>query len=501
MLLRAAIYLETTIACRLDLEKMISFRLDQATLDDLLIPSFSIADDTLLDVDTVQRILVSFLESQIDDDSVDDMEEEECKKKNKKESKVGKLMEFYLAEISTDLNLSVSKFVGFAELIPEEARTTEDGMYRAIDIYLKAHPSLNDVEKKKISSAMDCQRLSLKACTQAAHNQRLPVQTMVQVLYYEQHLLLLLEEELQQEQEHEQIRNWQMKISYEFDFLREADAMKRIRKFVYAANKKPPVLIPREISGLTTRRVLVMDFIEGIPILNLEIEMVMCGLKPLILMGRYQMLQRSNSLRAQDCSLFDFNINILKNLTNAYGQMILKSGFFHADPHPGNILICKNSEVALLDYGQVKHLPEYLRLGYANLVLAMADNDPLRAVQSYKDLGIETSSTCADESKELLQLARSMFDTKLPPGVTILSPFAEDSSLQKVSVPSFPEELFSVLRTMQLLRGLSVGMGVNYSCAEQWRPIAEETLHKAGKLKDFELRSRKQGVLRKKLER
>ena len=36
---------------------------------------------------------------------------------------------------------------------------------------------------------------------------------------------------------------------------------------------------------------------------------------------------------------------ILESLTLAYGQMILKSGFFHADPHPGNILICKGSEV------------------------------------------------------------------------------------------------------------------------------------------------------------
>ena len=32
-------------------------------------------------------------------------------------------------------------------------------------------------------------------------------------------------------------------------------------------------------------------------------------------------------------------------MTLAYGQMILKSGFFHADPHPGNVLICKGSEV------------------------------------------------------------------------------------------------------------------------------------------------------------
>lgn len=40
-----------------------------------------------------------------------------------------------------------------------------------------------------------------------------------------------------------------------------------------------------------------------------------------------------------------------------------------------------------------------------------------------------------------------------------------------------------MLRTMQLLRGLGVGLGINYSCAEQWRPIAEEMLYKAGRLK------------------
>lgn len=38
--------------------------------------------------------------------------------------------------------------------------------------------------------------------------------------------------------------------------------------------------------------------------------------------------------------------NILRSLTLAYGQMILRSGFFHADPHPGNILICRGSQAS-----------------------------------------------------------------------------------------------------------------------------------------------------------
>ncbi|BBH03705.1 Protein kinase superfamily protein [Prunus dulcis] len=210
------------------------------------------------------------------------------------------------------------------------------------------------------------------------------------------------------------------------------------------------------------RRVLVMEYIDGVPILNLGAEIAKRGINP---GGKIAVAAKQK---------------ILQSLTLAYGQMILKSGFFHADPHPGNILICKGSEVALLDYGQVKDLPDELRLGYASLVLAIADGDPIRASESYRELGIGTLSKCENEQHELLRLAETMFDTKLPPGVTMLQPFSEESSIKKIAVEAFPEELFSVLRTVHLLRGLSVGLGINYSCAEQWRPIAEEALFRAG---------------------
>jgi aarF domain-containing kinase len=162
--------------------------------------------------------------------------------------------------------------------------------------------------------------------------------------------------------------------------------------------------------------------------------------------------------------------------------MILKSGFFHADPHPGNILICKGQEVALLDYGQVKELPNKLRLGYANLVIAMADNNASRVSQSFWEMGLHTVAKCENEQQELLRLAQTLFDTKMPTGQTVLQPFSDDSSIKKIAVETFPEELFSVLRTVVLLRGLSVGMGVNYSCAEQWRAMAEEALLASGRV-------------------
>ncbi|XP_065873735.1 uncharacterized protein [Euphorbia lathyris] len=267
-------------------------------------------------------------------------------------------------------------------------------------------------------------------------------------------------------------KEMEKQIGYEFDFVREANAMEQIRSFLYKNNKRSPVIVPRLLKDLVTRKVLVMEYIDGIPILNLGDEMAKRGINP---GGKIAATAKQN---------------ILKSLTLAYGQMILKSGFFHADPHPGNILICKGSEVALLDYGQVKDLPEPLRLGYANLVLAIADNDSIKASESYRELGIDTLTKCENEQEEMLKLAQTMFDTKLPPGVVMLQPFAEESSIKKIAVQGFPEELFSVLRTVHLLRGLSVGIGINYSCAEQWRPIAEEALFRAGRLKDKDLKSK-----------
>ncbi|XP_020978143.1 uncharacterized aarF domain-containing protein kinase 1 isoform X4 [Arachis ipaensis] len=160
-------------------------------------------------------------------------------------------------------------------------------------------------------------------------------------------------------------KEMEKQIGYEFDFKREAAAMECIRKFLYQNNRRAPVLVPRVIRDMVTRRVLVMEFIDGIPIMNLGDEIAKRGINP---RGRAAAAAKQK---------------ILQSLTLAYGQMILKSGFFHADPHPGNILICKGSEVGLLDYGQVKDLPEPLRLGYANLVLAIADGDQLRAAESY----------------------------------------------------------------------------------------------------------------------
>ncbi|KAM1234272.1 hypothetical protein ACFX13_003948 [Malus domestica] len=189
-LLRSAVMLDCTIACRLDLERRIGSQLDIATLDDLLIPSFKHAGDTLFDVDTVHRILVNFSQQ---DDSEEDMEDGSVFESDSPHSpsqtalfKVSKLVDNYLAEIAPDANLKLAKFIVIADALPEHARTIHDGLYRAIDIYLKAHQGLTDTDRKRLCKMIDFQKLSQEAGAHAAQNERLPLQSIVQVLYFEQ---------------------------------------------------------------------------------------------------------------------------------------------------------------------------------------------------------------------------------------------------------------------------------------------------------------------------
>ncbi|XP_071738105.1 BTB/POZ domain-containing protein At5g48800-like [Rutidosis leptorrhynchoides] len=189
-LLRSSSMLECSVGCRLDLERRIGSQLDIVTLDDLLIPSFRHGSDTLFDVDTVHRILVNFSQQ---DDSDDDDPDGSGFESNGLDSpsetaliKVSKLVDNYLAEIAPDVNLKLAKFIAVAESLPAHARTVHDGLYRSIDVYLKAHQGLTEQDKKKLCRLIDFQKLTPEASAHAAQNDRLPLQSIVHVLYIEQ---------------------------------------------------------------------------------------------------------------------------------------------------------------------------------------------------------------------------------------------------------------------------------------------------------------------------
>ncbi|KAL3643739.1 hypothetical protein CASFOL_014554 [Castilleja foliolosa] len=187
-LLRTAKILKASSGCVSSLEKRIGMQLDQATLEDLLMPNFSYSMETLYDVDCVQRVLEHFLnmDQVAGDGSPGSVDDGQLMGSLTPITMVAKLIDGYLAEVAPDVNLKLPKFQALAAAVPEYARPLDDGLYRAIDIYLKSHPWLADSDREHLCRLLDCQKLSLEACTHAAQNERLPLRIIVQVLFFEQ---------------------------------------------------------------------------------------------------------------------------------------------------------------------------------------------------------------------------------------------------------------------------------------------------------------------------
>ncbi|XP_031112478.1 root phototropism protein 2 [Ipomoea triloba] len=183
-LLRTAIFLRAATGCKNELEKRVSAILEHVTVDDLLVLSFTFDGERLFDLESVRRIISGFVEKEKSVAVFNGGDfREVC---STAMQRVAKTVDAYLGEIATHVELSISKFNGIANLVPKGARKVDDDLYRAIDIYLKAHPQLDEIEREKVCSVMDPLKLSYEARVHASQNKRLPVQIVLHALYYDQ---------------------------------------------------------------------------------------------------------------------------------------------------------------------------------------------------------------------------------------------------------------------------------------------------------------------------
>jgi predicted unusual protein kinase regulating ubiquinone biosynthesis (AarF/ABC1/UbiB family) len=107
----------------------------------------------------------------------------------------------------------------------------------------------------------------------------------------------------------------------------------------------PGIVVPSPIEDFTTSRVLTMEYIRGKKITELS---------PL--------------------ARLDFKgADLAEELFHAYLKQILVDGFFHADPHPGNVLLTDDHRIALLDLGMVGHITPQLQENLLQLLLAVSD--------------------------------------------------------------------------------------------------------------------------------
>lgn len=128
----------------------------------------------------------------------------------------------------------------------------------------------------------------------------------------------------------------------ELDFQREAGNLRRLRKSLIEYEK---IVIPEPVEDYTTSRVLTMEYIEGKKITDVS------------------------PLRLMDLDTTELADEVFR----AYLKQILVDGFFHADPHPGNVFITKDDRIALLDLGMVSHIGTRFREKLLRLLLANSE--------------------------------------------------------------------------------------------------------------------------------
>ncbi|KAF6253521.1 hypothetical protein COO60DRAFT_1703776 [Scenedesmus sp. NREL 46B-D3] len=249
------------------------------------------------------------------------------------------------------------------------------------------------------------------------------------------------------------VEELQRQIHLEFDFMREARVMDTIAQHLQRLSRS--VRVPRSVPGLVSQRLMVMTYMDGLPLLQLKDKV-----------AHLPQWKREKAARG-----------ILRRVSEAYGHMILGEGLFQADGHPGNILVQHGGRVALLDYGQSKQLGEEDKHAFAALVLAMNKGDKPAISAALGRLHVHTSSR---DVNLLSEMAYGMFDTRGK-----VDPFDKNSPIARAAVEKFPPDMFFVLRVVQLLRGMANGMGIDeFSTADQWAPLARQTIKKAQKKDD-----------------
>lgn len=279
---------------------------------------------------------------------------------------------------------------------------------------------------------------------------------------------------------------WIRMVPLETNFLNEMANLQAVKATLRTApdSLKADAYVPEPMPHLTSDKLFVMEYIDGCKVTDIE-------------------------------TIDKYSINrdrLIINITRSFGNQLFVGHVFSGDPHPGNFLIHELDDggvPVLLDFGICVNVEEDVRRGFAKLILAAIDNDSYSIIQALGEIGVnlnradptasldiikylfrttaphEESRKEQTDMKEKLeknnsQMERNARDTPIHQVFTD-EPMPED--VQKTGmresrspVDSFPGDLVFFFRSLGMLRGLAVKMGVRHSYLDVLRPFAEQAI-------------------------
>ena len=241
------------------------------------------------------------------------------------------------------------------------------------------------------------------------------------------------------------IDEFKKSIIKEIDFTKEANNIKRFRR-QFASDDM--VYIPKVFSELSSRQVLTVERIEGIKVSNNE-EIDSAGL------DRHK---------------------IAINGANAVLKMVFIYGFFHADPHPGNIFVLSDNRVAFIDFGMVGRIHKSTKAQIANILIGIVEHNVSRITNACTTIGV------VDEASDVKELELDLEDfidryyveslSQLKVGHFLMD-LIDSVTRNRIRIPS---DLFLLSKAFMIIEGVGEKLDPSFDMVGLSKPFAEELM-------------------------
>lgn len=245
----------------------------------------------------------------------------------------------------------------------------------------------------------------------------------------------------------------------EVDYLAEAENARRLAK-MYADD--PEVRIPEVYGSHTTVRVLTLEDVYFIKIID------------------YVAIEAAGIDRAE----------VADRLFKTYLWQIFVEGFFHADPHPGNLFIepldSGGWRLVFVDFGMVGRLPPELKQGLRDFAIAVGTRDSDRLIQSYQQIGILLPGADLERIREAeAAMLDSIWGKSMRELISShpqqMRKFAREFRDILYDMPfQVPENLIYLGRCVAILSGMCTGLDPEFNLFEGIKPFAEQLIGDEG---------------------
>ncbi|MEX2245371.1 MAG: AarF/UbiB family protein [Dehalococcoidia bacterium] len=240
-------------------------------------------------------------------------------------------------------------------------------------------------------------------------------------------------------------------IPMELDFINEGHNAERIAA---AFTGVEDIVVPKIYWEHTTRRVLTMEYIDGVKITDAE-GMRRIGVEP---------------------------ADVAKILVMAFAEMIIRHGFFHADPHPGNLMTLPGPKLVLIDFGQAKELGPSFKEVLVRFTRTMLAGDQAAMGVAFRELGFRTKKDNAEGYEQLGdayvgRVVKQMQDTGAgwAEGEVFEESYQDITKVLKGNpLTAVPPDLLLVGRVFGLLNGLSKTLQAKTNMLSAFAQLADE---------------------------